>query len=400
MLRKGTALFSQIYAVQDAGNPYGRVDWSGPSITFHSGAVDAGSYVIGDIAFVSFTFSGSASTGSPEFRIRGSEAATSVTNDYMYFKEWMAVEDISYPVPYHPGTSPASKLQYNFDWASSDEWTIEGWVNQQIPVVAGVYQALLYCGSVANDLIYIDSDPTGKLRLVSYKSSTPEVVISSSVTTANTWFHFKIVLISSTSAALYVNGALIGTATTSVPDFADLEKITFIGSNLNYAETVNGYIQDLRISPTADTSTTHYTSGLPYYNPNKTYGKNASWSIDERGNVSGNNQVAGVIIFDGEINGQWVTRWDTGRMVITYRDTLDVTTSTANIYGTTSGDIFTGAKDDTVAVPFLGGVFSVVGGSTAYGHRMYDAGTLVHIDLYFTASTARAYWWTATGRWK
>ena len=227
-------------------------------------------------------------------------------------------------------------------------------------------------------------------------------VIMSIITgvTAGSWNHIKLVLTSGTSLVAYVNGGSAQTHSTNIPTVATMYKEISFGVVPTLGANLNGYIQDVSISPTADTSTDHYDNGLPYYNPNKMMGKNANWAIDNNGNIAGLPQVAGIIVDEYELSGQHVTKWDTGRMEIIELASETVTSTTA------SGTLFRGNKAITYAESFLEEpILSpniIDGHSRVCSIRSNTTTTIAYVIIYTTASSTDTveYSVIAIGRWK
>ena len=236
--------------------------------------------------------------------------ASTTSGDYSYFRNTM-VADLSYPVPYHPGTHQAAKLQYDIDWATSDTWTIEGWLASD-STEDPAFSPALGIGSLASSgtghgvsVIRRGGDDSFRIRLWNGSSLVD-------ITTANSgaYHHFKIIYSSGTITGYWDGGS--GTSHTGF-DVADFPKLLYVG----YSDTdqFDGFIQDLRIYAGSDVTTTHYDNALPWYNPNKTYGKSALWSIDDKGHFSGQFDNAGRIIEDYELDSQHVVKYDTGFMI-------------------------------------------------------------------------------------
>jgi len=294
--------------VIELSSGYCSVTWPTGTFSF-TDLTDLGSFVIGgNIAVFKFT---TQITGETKLNIRASGIGLEPSIEYSYFMNAMVV-DIDYPVPYTPGTHEANKIQYNLDWATSDEWTIEGWFNHTAEGQAANYivsTRLL----TSDDYFVLRVNAVGGLQLVSGSGGNVTATeLTGQVT--NQYNHFKLVVNSATSIGVYVNGGALQNVTANIPNTSLCTKILDVGvyydEPLGYQLT--GYIQDVVIKPVADTSDAHYLSGLPYYNPDKTYGKNALWSIDDKGHFSGQFDNGGRIVLDARIGGAWVTRWDTG----------------------------------------------------------------------------------------
>ncbi len=295
----------------EVGAGYCTISWGSKIFAFHS-LTDKGSYTIGDnIAVFRFI---TQTTGETKLNIRASGVAFSAGHlEYSYFMNPMVV-DLDYPVPYTPGTHEANKLQFDKDWATSDEWTIEGWV---------------YFNNSGTSKRFFDtranSSDTNAVLITSLSSNIGDITfIDSGATTSFTinnftishWMHLKIIIKGGIGADVYVDGGAVQSFSNTDILLEEYAKSIVIGNTAAYDRETQGYISDIRITPTADTSTDHYDSGLPYYNPDKTYGKNALWSIDDKGHFSGQFDNAGRIIEEYELDGQHVTKWDTGRMEI------------------------------------------------------------------------------------
>ena len=267
---------------------YGNVDinWTLKTFTFFAGAIDKGCLFISDtVAVIKFTGASVGGTGAT-FYVKDFYSWTS--GDYVYYKDLMWV-DTAYPAPYTPGTHESAKLQYNFDWAESDSWTIQGWVKAVAPSGANQTIAKLSDAVSTTPRLQIYRASAGDFVTFINDGTTPTTSSWSNQPTIGTYFHVKVV-ISPSAVTTYLNGASVSNLTTNLPATSGIGKLLFLGTGNTFNDQFNGYIQDLQITPVIDTSNGHYASGLPYYNPEKTYGKDASWSIDSRGNIAGNSQ--------------------------------------------------------------------------------------------------------------
>ncbi|RLD58464.1 MAG: hypothetical protein DRJ01_12530 [Bacteroidetes bacterium] len=310
-----------------------RVDWDTKAFTSIDGGQDVSlCYFISDeIASINLI---GVDTAKTSVRIYAELNTGYTDGDSSYYKELMLV-DLDYPVPYTKGTHQANKLQYVLDYSTSTSWTIEGWFfanNQSLtqylldPAPPGKLNdiALFYYG--------------GDFTLSTGDGSAASTLILTGIVDQE-YNYFKIIITSGTSVDIYINDETVQSKTTNPPDVNLMSKVFTIGCDYAFNNPLLGYVQDLRFYAGSDTSTTHYTSGLPYYNPNKTMGKNALWSI-YKGHFSGIFDNAGRIIFSDILDGQYITKWDTGLMMIAINPT------TTTDYDNAKGDFFRNSSVD------------------------------------------------------
>jgi hypothetical protein len=179
-----------------------------------------------------------------------------------------------------------------------------------------------------------------------------------------------------------------------------LQKVAYIGNNDTLIRPVNGYIQDLRIYPGSDTSTDHYTNGLPYYDPEKLYGKQSLSSLDKFGNSSGTPQEAGRIIEEYDLDGQYVTKWDTGRMEILNELTITSNQTTSNKFGTTSGDIFYNSAELEYVETFTTPPYLLAGNGSKSHTFSNRSETGYRITIYHDTNMQILISISSIGRWK
>ncbi|RLD59696.1 MAG: hypothetical protein DRJ01_10960 [Bacteroidetes bacterium] len=281
-IRRGNTTETEVFFSSSATNVRVKVHWSSTTVSVTNGTDVNGRFITDEIYEVNVINTGSAPV-SIFFMAKELNGST-LDGEYSYFKDFMVV-DIDYTVPYTPNSHITNKLQYNVDYSTSTTWTISGWfyANEQ-----GVTQYLL------------DPAPPGKLNDIAifyyggdWTLSTGDGTTSSTLILTgvinNQFNHFKLVLTSTTSVGMYINGGTVQSKTTNPPDVNLMSKVITIGCDYAFANPLLGYIQDFRIYAGSDTSTTHYTNGLPWYNPNKIYFKNGTGSIDEKGNFSTEN---------------------------------------------------------------------------------------------------------------
>lgn len=199
-------------------------------------------------------------------------------------------------LPYYNGFNLAGNLTYYHLWGQ--QGTIEFWADIQFDYDTsnfyGFFDSRIGNGT-DNDRITFYYTPTDdRLELV-YSVGSTQYTFTTAVYTGTSWLsrgfhHFKITYDVSASAnnALYIDGSTTTAfAVTPTPSGTlSIDRRIQIGF-LNFSSVtahLNGFIDDIRWSPTVDATNTHYTLSKPYYQTNKTY--RGEYGLDAEGNVS------------------------------------------------------------------------------------------------------------------
>ena len=183
----------------------------------------------------------------------------------------MQAEDSSYPTPFTPSTRPAGSLTYNI--SATNEMTIEGWIrpyfNYDIGSYVGIFKWLASDGTAIEGYYdYATDKMVFAIHDAGWTNYRFEQTDSLNSAAVNSWNHFKMVLnYSAQTAVMYWNGVTDPAkraSSGSVSGFALPSQLS-IGIGLTGTSILDGLICDIRIKDSADTSTTHYTTGRPYY---------------------------------------------------------------------------------------------------------------------------------------
>lgn len=178
------------------------------------------------------------------------------------------VENSAFPTPFTPSTRAAGSLEYMYQLPSIG--TAEIWIRPyanydtstdfrvfRLSGGVGVFE-LLYVSSV--DKLYASIYIDGSNYRYAYTTSA-----FTGSADLNKWMHIKIVWnIATGSLSLYKDG--VEQSTQSAGSVSSATAIALqIGCSDSSGYEFDGLISDLALHSTADTSTTHYAAGRPYY---------------------------------------------------------------------------------------------------------------------------------------
>lgn len=188
--------------------------------------------------------------------------------------------------PYNPGNHSASSLTYSYDWP--DQGTIEFWLKPQFSINDHEWVVALDTRSSTSTSGFVIAFPQDgdyvQVRVL--KDGSNYKGYTHTFTDFNNWYHFKLTYdLSLNGFSAWINGVSLST-TFDAGDISNLELepvIRFKDSTTSFRP--QSYISDFIIKPYIDETTTHYTNGLPYFNPLKLYGKSGTWSIDDKGSA-------------------------------------------------------------------------------------------------------------------
>ena len=202
------------------------------------------------------------------------------------------LEESAYATPFTPSTRAAGSLTYAN--AQPSVLMFEKWVCPGGTYNSGIYMLFRQGSLTADDdllRIYYDGS-TQKWVCGIYNGADHKLKSSNSAIASDaafrTWQHIRVIFdIPNQSTRFWWNG----TEQTAAADSGDVSacapgSVLEIGYDPYIAgRTFDGLICDLRISETADTSTAHYATGRPYYDPRLWVNEDQSVKIGRGGVV-------------------------------------------------------------------------------------------------------------------
>jgi hypothetical protein len=148
---------------------------------------------------------------------------------------------------YFDGTGDYLRVPYSKQWALGGDFTIEFWINYSAK--GSSYPGIVCCAN-SN----IASAPTAGWAVVFFANTSNLYfetqggfgIQSSTGISTNTWTHCAVVRSGST-VTMYINGTSVGSGTSSTT-FDSTSDPLLVGINRGFADTITGYIDDLRIA--------------------------------------------------------------------------------------------------------------------------------------------------------
>lgn len=286
-------------------------------------------------------------SGTDGARVFAARSITTATAGlYTYYKDISYIGGIDYPVPYVKGIHTADSWVHPVNWNESTDWTIDIWFK---PNTDSGYAFDISDPSTTNDEKVILYYSGGNFTIRTTAGGAASFTTLSIQPIINQYSHVKAVWISSTSVAVYMNNVLSNTHTATVPATTDMSPIINIGMANAGNNQLNSYISDLMIRPTADVSTTHYDSGLPWTNPENDFNGLHGSYIDKFGNYvgetfTGMEEDVYSVVEQYTIGDQTVTKWSNGDMEISGVVSLVSIAITA-----TSGALFRNVATQTIS---------------------------------------------------
>jgi len=273
-------------------------------------------------------------SGTDSLSLHASSLTT--TGLYTYYKDVSYVGAIDYPVPYVVGEHTADSWIHPVNWNESTDWTIDMWFKsaETVPVDKWLFSVGLDAG------YYVQARITTGNLIRLYTDDGSASGANTAAITPSDYTALKIVYTSGVSVAVYVNGVLLLTKTTNIPTNTDIAPILTLGSVSGLTGQLDGYITDVMIRPSADVTTTHYSGGLPWTNPENLIESQHGATLSEDGHlvvesIESRTEDAHTIVEQYTISDQTVTKWSNGDMEII----VNVTSSSVPIT-TASGALF------------------------------------------------------------
>ena len=200
--------------------------------------------------------------------------------------------------PFHAGLKSPDELTYYHEWGT--EGTIELWAYVGFDFNTHrdhfFFDNRLGNSANINSIICFYQGSTSQFILQHHDTAGERDQYLTTAYTSSTWIgrgfhHFKITYSTTTQNdnALYIDG---GSDSFSTKGTADGTYNLNPRINVGYALFSspdghwNGFIDDIRWSPTVDSTTTHHTNNRPYYITTKSYNTDNSYSVDSNGFVS------------------------------------------------------------------------------------------------------------------
>lgn len=286
-----------------------------------------------------------APTGSDQMRIFPVDVPTAGL--YNYFKDISYVGGIDYPVPYVKGIHLADSWVHPVNWNISTDWSIDIWFK---PEGTDGYLFDTINSSLSTRILV--SYLSGNLRIFTQAGGASSDILSTQPILGQ-HSNIKLVYISGTSLNAYLNGVLVGTILTNVPASSDLNPICALGSQQSLVTQLNGYFSDVMIRPSADVSTAHYASGLPWANlENLLHGEHGAY-VDKFGHYVGESftsmeEDTYSIVEQYTIGDQTVTKWSNGDMEI-----IGLVVFPSIALTSTSGSLFRNSSAGNITVTFI-----------------------------------------------
>jgi hypothetical protein len=139
----------------------------------------------------------------------------------------------------------------NFGYGTGD-FTIELWLYLNNTTADMNIFSNLSSGGGTNPHIYFDNSSD---RIYYYTTGANR--ITSSVVVANTWYHVAVSRASG-STRMFINGTQVGSTYTDTNDYGASAPL-WLGTSFNISSTLNGYIDDLRITKGVARYTANFT---------------------------------------------------------------------------------------------------------------------------------------------
>ena len=282
-------------------------------------------------------------SGTDYLRIFPSQSVT--VGHYTYFKDISYVGGIDYPVPYVKGTHTADSWVHPINWNESADWTIDIWF--KIDALDPTATYILDTRAIVGDTNFLILRYSGSnLAILAGDGSTTTQNFSVAPTLGE-YNNIKLVVELGSQFRAYLTSSLVATITTNVP--TTLAPIIMFGNNIDKTAWMNGDYSDIMIRPTADVTTTHYTLGLPWTNPENTINAEHGAYVDKYGNYvgetfTGMEEDVYSIVEQYTIDDQTVTKWSNGDMEIRGVVSLVSIAITA-----TSGALFRNVATQTIS---------------------------------------------------
>lgn len=275
--------------------------------------ISASEIVANEEYLIAFTKTGIAS-GTDKLRCYASGDAT--IGEYTYYKDISYVGGIDYPVPYVKGIHTADSRIHPVNWAKSENWTIEMWFKSEDIASTNFLFDARDPGLLDGFSAYYN---TGVLTVFSVKDGISSQTAFSVQPTVGEYSHLKVVYGSDVNLRAYLNGILVATVSTNISTNTDIGPTLFVGSRANSLLYANAYIADINIRPTADTSTSHYDSGLPWGNPKDIILSETNYGMDEYGHmrartITATEEDAYSVVEQYSIGTETIIKYSNGRI--------------------------------------------------------------------------------------